>query len=193
MPYRPPMPMKWQTWWMPASFIQMKAFCCVAQGMDLWKRWRWYCFADPLDNQGAYQELPIVLRKRVWDVAAHSAEVDITIMGAPHPLHHLLAELCSCSPGKYRIQLANWIQCHLLHLKMVAKWCNACSQIMDDYLDHLLCDGPTDGLEVLLVSTALNVNINVVSDDVVWSSSHKGIDFSCLTVLLSTLGAYVCL
>ena len=88
-------------------------------------------------------------------------------MGAPYPLHHLLAELCSCSPGKYRIQLANWIQHHLLHLKMVAKWCNACSQIVDDYLDHLLCDRPTDGLEVLLVLIALNVNINVVLDNVV--------------------------
>ena len=75
---------------------------------------------------------------------------------------------------------------------MVAKWCNACGQIVDDYLDHLLHDRPIDGLEVLLVSIALNVNINVVLDDVVWSSSHKGIDFSCLMVLLSMLGAYAC-
>ena len=43
---------------------------------------------------------------------------------------------------------------------------------MDDYLDHLLHDGPADGLEVLLVSLVLNVMINMVLDDIVWSTSR---------------------
>ncbi len=94
-----------------------------------------------------------MLRKWVHDVTAHSSEVDVEVMGSPHPLHHLLAELCSCSPGKYKIQLSDWVWHNLLHLKMVTKWCNAHGQLVDDYLDHLLHDGPADGLEVLLVIT----------------------------------------
>lgn len=64
---------------------------------------------------------------------------------------------------------------------------------MDDYLEHLLRDGPADGLEVLLVLIALNITINVVLDDVIWATNCKGIDFCCPTVLLSTSGAYACL
>ena len=67
------------------------------------------CFLDQLTSLPSYKEYPIVLRKWVHDVAAHSTEVDVMIMGSPHPLHHLLAELCSCSPRKYRIQLSDWV------------------------------------------------------------------------------------
>ena len=38
----------------------------------------------------------------------------------------------------------------------------------------------------------LDVTINIVLDNVVWSLSKKGIDFGCPTILLSTLGAYAC-
>ncbi len=107
------------------------------------------CFMDPIITLPSHEDYPIVLQKRVHDVAAHSLEVDIEVMGSPHPLHHLLAELCSCSPGKYRIQLSDWIWHNLLHLKMVTKWCSVCGQLVEDYLDHLMCDGPTDGLKVL--------------------------------------------
>ncbi len=76
---------------------------------------------------------------------------------------------------------------------MVSKWCRVHGQFIKDYMEHLLCDGPADGLEVLLVSLVLNVMINVVLDDIVWSTSKKGIDFHCPTVLLSTVGAYACI
>ncbi len=64
---------------------------------------------------------------------------------------------------------------------------------MEDYHDHLLRDGPADGLEVLLTSLALNMNINIVIDDLVWATSHTGIDFKCATVLLATTSAFACL
>ncbi len=51
------------------------------------------CFLDPLLSLPSYEEYPIVLRKWVHDVAAHSVEVDVEVMGTPCPLHHLLAEL----------------------------------------------------------------------------------------------------
>ncbi len=87
----------------------------------------------------------------------------------------------------------DWVRWNLLHLKMVSKWCGARGQFVEDYMDHLLHDGPVDGLEILLVSLALNVMINVVLDDIVWSTNRKGIDFHCPTVLLSTVGAYACI
>ncbi len=87
----------------------------------------------------------------------------------------------------------DWVRWNLLHLKMVSKWCVACGQFVKDYMEYLLCDGPADGLEVLLVSLALNVMINIVLDNIIWSTSKKGIDFHCPTVLLSTVGAYTCI
>ena len=76
---------------------------------------------DPLNTQHKYEEYPIVLRKKVHDVVACSVEVDVEVMGSPQLLHHLLVELCSSSLGRYRVQLNDWIQQYLLHLKMVSK------------------------------------------------------------------------
>lgn len=40
-----------------------------------------------------------------------------------------------------------------------------------------------DGLEVLLVSIAMNTVINVVMDDTVWSTARDGHDFHFLTII----------
>ncbi len=128
-------------------FTTMGFLACPSSSGTVEKAEQADCFLDPLTTLPSYKDYPIVLRKWVHDVAACSSEEDVLVMGLPHPLHYLLAELCSCSPGKYRIQLSDWVQCNLLHLKMVTKWCNAYGQIVDGYLDHLLHDGPADGLE----------------------------------------------
>ena len=114
------------------------------------------------------------------------------VMGNPRPLHHLLAELCSLSLSNYRRQICGWLQRNLLHLKCASTWCCACGQLIDDYYDHLEQDGPADGLEVLLVSVALDMVINIVLDDVVWTTSLCGVDFHNPTVLVSTVVVYAC-
>ena len=46
------------------------------------------------------------------------------------------------------------------------------------YIQHLKSGGHVDGLEVLLVSVTMDININMVQDDVVWASSRDGIHFT---------------
>ncbi len=41
---------------------------------------------------------------------------------------------------------------------------------LEDYCEHMVDDGRTDGLEVWLACLALNVNINIVQEDHIWSA-----------------------
>ncbi len=124
-------------------------------------------FSDPLDTLPIYESLPIVLQNKVCDVHARCVEVDVDVMGGICPLHHLLAELCLLNPANYHIQLVAWLWRHLLHLKFASAWVHTCGLEIKDYYEHLQLDGPADGLEVLLVSLAINVLINIVLEDVV--------------------------
>ncbi len=113
-------------------------------------------------------------------------------MGGICPLHHLLAELCSLSPANYHMQLVAWLQRHLLYLKCASKWVHACDLEMENYYDHLQWDGLADGLEVLLVSLSINVLINIVLDDVVWTLAKQDLNFQNPTILISIAGAQAC-
>ncbi len=64
---------------------------------------------------------------------------------------------------------------------------------MEHYYEHLQRDGPVDGLEVLLVSLALNLPVNVILDDIVWTTSKSALDFRNPTILVTNAGAFVCL
>ncbi len=150
-------------------------------------------FQDPLDTIDSYERKPIVLHSKVQNVWAHCMEIDVETCGGPCPLHHLLAELCSLNLNNYRIQLSSWVECHLLHLKCISTWCQVRGQSMDDFYDHLQRGGSADGLEILLVSLALDVQINVVLEDIIWTSSTASVDFGKPTILISIAGAYACL
>ena len=75
------------------------------------------------------------------------------------------------------MQLVAWLQRHLLHLKCASRWVQAHGLEMEDYYDHLQQDGLANGLEVLLVSLAINVLINIILDDVVWTSAKQDVNF----------------
>ena len=64
---------------------------------------------------------------------------------------------------------------------------------MDDFYEHLRRGGPADGLEILLISLALDVQINIVLEDIIWTSLTASVDFGKPTILISTAGAYACL
>ncbi len=57
------------------------------------------------------------------------------------------------------------------------QWCADRGQSFLMYIQYLESGGHADGLEVLLVSVTMDININVVQDDVVWASSRDGICF----------------
>ncbi len=60
------------------------------------------------------------------------------------------------------------------------------------YLEYLESGGHADGLEVLLVSVAMDININVIQDDVVWASSRGGIHFTDPMIVWIMVGALPC-
>ncbi len=86
-----------------------------------------------------------------------------------------------------------WLRCNLLHLKCASWWVHAYGQDIDHYYEHLLRDGLADGLEVLLVSLALNTPVNIILDDIVWTMSKQDLDFKNLMVLVAMAGAFACL
>ncbi len=49
-----------------------------------------------------------------------------------------------------------------------------------------------DGLEILLTSLAINMHINVVLEDSIWSTGREGINFSYPTIVYTMAGALPC-
>ncbi len=90
------------------------------------------------------------------------------------------------------MQLVAWLQRHLLHHNCASRWVHECGLEMEDYYDHLQWDSLADGLEVLLVLLAINVPINIVLEDVVWTLAKQDVNFQNLTILISTAGAQAC-
>ncbi len=110
-------------------------------------------------------------------------------MGMPHPLQYLLAKLCGLPVVHYCVHLIGWLRRHIGQLQLVHRWCEQRGQTLQMYLEHLESGSPADGLEVLLTSIALDLNINIVQEDVVWSTSREGLDFSDPTIIVAMAGA----
>ncbi len=71
-------------------------------------------------------------------------------------------------------------------------WYSAYGQEVEDYYNHLGHGGPADGLKIMLVSLAIDTQINVVFADMVSSTAVEGIDFHFPTIVWSTAGALPC-
>ena len=79
-----------------------------------------------------------------------------------------------------------------MQLDVLQCWCWARGQTVADYLMHLETGGKADGLEVLLVSIVMDMNINIVQEDSVWATSCDGINFEQLTIVSALVGALSC-
>ncbi len=62
---------------------------------------------------------------------------------------------------------------------------------LDDYTSHLVDDGMANSLQVWLVSLATNTPINIVLEDVVWSTASTGIDFLFYMIILISFGMVI--
>ncbi len=56
----------------------------------------------------------------------------------------------------------------------------------DNYVSHLSADGIADSLEAWLVCVATNTLLNIVMEDIVWSSSASGLDFQYYMLVLTS-------
>ncbi len=149
-------------------------------------------FNDPRETEARFTCQPEVLRHPVRDVAGRCWEIGITTMGTPRPLQCLLAELSGLPVIRYRIHLVAWMKCYSGSLQFAHKWCGARAFNFMEYYDHLGRGGPADGLEVMLVSLALDTHINVVFDDSVWATGKEGPDFQYPTIVWTNAGALPC-
>ena len=149
-------------------------------------------FYDPDDTSTRFTCQPFVLYYPVKDVVSRCADIGITTMGTPQPTQHLLAELCGLPTIQYWIHLVAWLKRNIDKLNFVHSWCSAHGQELEDYYDHIGHGGLADGLEIMLVSLAIDTRINVVFADMVSSIAVKGTDFCFPTIVWSTVGALPC-
>ncbi len=133
-----------------------------------------------------------VLRYPVIDVKAQCDDIDIVPFGPVRQLHHLLVELVNMTPLQYRLEIISWMKWYSAHLDMAYTWCKAHGQYFMEYQSHLGDGGPADGLEVLLALLAIDIPINVIMRDTVWSTVKDGPDFHHSTVVLCSGGAVPC-
>ncbi len=107
--------------------------------------------------------------------------------------------MCYCSlkmfsvPAlQYRNNLVAWLRRYSCHLDCVYSWVEARGQALEHYQVHLAEEGKADSLEVFLVLLALDIGINVMMENSVWSTLKSGIDFSYPTMVLVKDGAIPC-
>ncbi len=74
-------------------------------------------------------------------------------------------------------------------IPVLESWLPVCSLDLSEYTAHLLSGGSSDGPEVLAASVAMNIPINVVMDDAVWSTALDGVELAFPTILLSSYDA----
>ena len=149
-------------------------------------------FNDPDTTSSCFLTRPTVLNHPVRDVKARCAEVGVVTIGAPCPLQHLLAELCSLPTIQYRIHLVTWLKSNSHKLKLAHDWCCAHGFDLEEYCEHLGRGRPADGLEVLLMSLAINTHINIVFEDSVWATGVEGINLSFPMIVFTTTGSLPC-
>ena len=129
------------------------------------------------DTRVQFTYHPFVLQNPVRDIISRYRDIRVETMGSPRPLQYLLVELCGLPTIQYQIHLVAWMKRHENLLNFATQWCSARGQDLVDYYDHLGWGGPPDGLEVMLVSLAIDTRINMIFSDTVCTTAAEGIDF----------------
>ncbi len=132
-----------------------------------------------------------MLSKLVHDLQSRCADMDISPEGQPRHTQDLMAELFSLSTIHYRATLVSWLQKNKVCLDFVFDWCEQQKITVNEYIALLSHNGNGRGLEFLLCAMALDININVIEADSVWSAKLDGVDFWDPTVVWTVSGAVV--
>ena len=115
--------------------------------------------------------------------------MDISPEGHLRCTQDLMAELFSLSMIHYRAVLVSWLQRNKVYLDFVFDWCKQQKTTVNEYIALLSHNGNGGGLEFLLSAMALDININVIEADSVWSAKLEGVDFQDPTVVWTVSGA----
>ena len=134
-------------------------------------------FVDPKEVIDRYVTVPQVLNKPVLDVGVCLDELGLTEKEPQMSIQDHLACMLQITSAKFQAHLSTWITNYASDVHMIEKWLAVCGLTLQDYLLHLKGQGTSDGLELWLTSMGMDTPFNVVLEDVVWSTSHAGIDF----------------
>ncbi len=104
------------------------------------------------------------------NIADKCKEISLVTFGEPVPFQELLADLAKVKQDEYHVVLMQWLQDHTSQLPPAHTWLMSRGLELKDYCEHMVDDGQADGLEVWLVCLALNVNINIIQEDHIWSA-----------------------
>ena len=97
-------------------------------------------------------------------------EIGLVTFGGPVPFQELLADLAKLQRDEYCKLLMHWLCDHVSQLPAIYTWLTTRGLMLNNYCKHMVNDGLADRLEVWLLCLALNVNINIVQEDHIWSS-----------------------
>ncbi len=97
-------------------------------------------------------------------------KIGLVTFGGPVPFQELLADLAKLRRDEYHELLMQWLCDHVSQLPAAHTWLTSIGLMLNDYCKHMVDDGQADGLEVWLLCLALNVNINILQENQIWSA-----------------------
>ena len=147
--------------------------------------WNWLEYHDSIPQMVPY---PCVLNRPVVNLAAHCDEIGLEPEGDPSTLFDILLWIVG---ENYHDDLMPWIHIHQDLLAGPRWWLGAHSLSFDQYIDNMAAEGQCNGLEVWLVSLVSGCLVNVVQDDLIWSTSQEGVDFTQDTFVLTSYSSGV--
>ena len=141
---------------------------------------------DPREIWDAYVTMPKVFNKPVVSPEDRLEELGMEALSPSLPIQNHLADLLQCLVEDYQALLNGWMIQYSSDLHMIKKWLAVHGLSIQEYSMHLLANGSSDSLELWMASMAMNIPINVVIEDSIWSTARDGVELAYTLLLLTT-------
>ncbi len=111
----------------------------------------------------------------------------------PRSLRQVLSELMGVSVETYRHFACKWFRDNMNEHHVALDWWMKRHQSTMLYQAILgTAEGDTDGLEVLAISASMQMHLNILQMDQVWTSHHNDYSKHDVMIVLSGGGALLC-
>ncbi len=127
-----------------------------------------------------------VFNKPVTSPKERLEELGMEALTPSLPIPDHLAALLQCSVEGYHALLNGWMIQYSVDLHMIEKWLAVHGLSIQDYSVHLMANGSSDGLELWMASMVMNIPINMVMEDSVWTTARDGVELAYTSLLLTS-------